>query len=72
MVNSTLATLKAAGQIYNTLQYIRYFNVYPEMVKSMEDIHAVYKPYRYGYANEVTSQDGITSVAKKCWAIGRK
>jgi hypothetical protein len=72
MVNNTLDTLNTAGQLFTTLEYIRYFNVYPEMVKSIADIRKVYRPYRYGYANEVTSTDGVTSNAQKLWAIGRK
>jgi hypothetical protein len=72
MVNNTLNTLDTIGELYPVLEFIRYFGVYPEQVDSIKDITNVFKPYRYGYATEVTSTDGIKSIASKKWAIGRR
>lgn len=41
-------------------------------MNSIDDINVVFKPYRYGYATEVSSVDGVKTVASKKWAIGRR
>lgn len=50
---------------------LRYFDIYANNDTSIEDVRAVFNPYKYGYTIEVTPESGSNGKGSKWYTTGR-
>jgi hypothetical protein len=50
---------------------MRYWDIYPEDISTIEDITTYFKPYKYGYVTEVDIDSDGNNVVYKHMAMGR-
>ncbi|EIE22861.1 hypothetical protein COCSUDRAFT_42448 [Coccomyxa subellipsoidea C-169] len=70
---NTIAELRGGLDSYQNLlltSQMKYFGKYPNTT-TLADIKTLFKPYKYGYATEMTAYANGTNSVKKHYALGR-